>query len=96
MVEPGFFKTNLHNTFEYAIPGIGDYDKMRNNALQVLADSIRHGNTPEPVARVVMKILHTKNPKYSYRVGKVAWMAPLLQFVSYRLFEFGTARKFRV
>ena len=49
VVEPGFFKTNLHHAFEYAVPVLADYDQIRNSALTVLQNSISHAGTPEPV-----------------------------------------------
>ncbi len=96
MVEPGFFKTNLHNSLEYAVPSIEEYDSIRNNALSVFSNSIKDAPSPDPVARVVLRILNSKNPAYSYRVGADARFLPFLQFASYRLFEYGTARKFKI
>jgi len=96
MVEPGFFKTNLHNKFEYAKPTISDYDNLRNNAIPVFSESIEKADTPEPVARIVLKILQSKNPGFSYRVGENSWLAPFLQFISYRLYELGTKKKLRL
>jgi short-subunit dehydrogenase len=96
IVEPGFFKTNLHNTFEYAEPTIPDYDPMRKNALAVFSDSIEKADTPESIARIVLKILNSKNPAFSYRVGKNTWIAPLMQFLFYRMYELGARMKFRL
>ncbi len=96
MVEPGFFKTNLHNAFEYAKPTISDYENLRTNALPVFSDSIKKADTPLVVARMVLKILNSKNPGYSYRVGKNTRLGPFLQFLFYRLYEFGTRIKFRL
>jgi short-subunit dehydrogenase len=96
IIEPGFFKTNLHNKFEYAKPSISDYDNLRNNALPVFSESIEKADTPEPVARIVLKILKSKNPGFSYRVGENSWLAPFLQFLFYRLYEFGTKKKLRL
>jgi short-subunit dehydrogenase len=96
MVEPGFFNTNLHNAFEYAKPAISDYDNLRNNALPVLSDSIEKADTPEAVARMVLKIVNSKNPGYSYRIGKNTKLGPLLQFLFYRLYEFAMKKKFRL
>jgi NAD(P)-dependent dehydrogenase (short-subunit alcohol dehydrogenase family) len=94
VIEPGFFKTNLHNAFEYATPAISAYDKMRKNALNALTASIEKAATPGAVARVILKIIHSANPGYSYRVGKNTLLAPFLQFLCYRIYEFGTRLKF--
>jgi NAD(P)-dependent dehydrogenase (short-subunit alcohol dehydrogenase family) len=96
VVEPGFFKTNLNQAFEYADPGISDYDAIRDKALAVFSNSIENAPSPDPLARVVLKILNTKYPKYSYRVGRDAKMLPFLQFACNRLFELGLIRKFGV
>jgi len=89
MVEPGFYKTNLHHGFEYAEPTIGDYDCQRNQALQVLSNSIDHAATPGPVARVILKIINSQEPAFNYRVGKNTKLAPFLQFLNFKLYEFG-------
>ena len=96
VVEPGFFKTNLHHVFEYANPNVADYDEMRNNALQFLQGSIDKAKTPEAVGRVILKILKSENPGYSYRVGKNTTLAPWLQFLFYRFYEFGMRINFRL
>lgn len=94
VIEPGFFKSNLHHSFEYAPPVIGDYDNLRKSALTVLSDSIEKASTPEPIAQIAEKILASKNPGFSYRLGKNSWLAPFLQFLYFRLYEFGVRMKF--
>jgi short-subunit dehydrogenase len=94
IVEPGFFKTNLHNTFEYASSSIADYDKIRDNALGVFTMSIEHGETPERIAGVILKILNSKNPRFRYKIGENTKLAPILNFLSYRLLEYGIRKKF--
>ena len=69
-VVEGFFQTNLHHAFEYAEPTIRDYDNIRANALQVLSTSIQDAATPEPIAKTVLKKIHSKDPGFSFRVGK--------------------------
>ncbi|MCX6304344.1 MAG: SDR family NAD(P)-dependent oxidoreductase [Bacteroidetes bacterium] len=96
LIEPGFFKTNLHNVFEYAAPAIADYDRFRKHALHVFSSSIEHADTPESVARIVVKIVNSQNPGFSYRAGKNSWIAPLLQFACYKLYESGVRGKFRL
>ena len=96
VVEPGFFKSELHNTFEYAEPVIRDYDVIRTNTLAVFSDSIKNASSPDPVATAIVKILNSKNPRFSYRVGRDAKMLPILQFLFYRLFELGTRKKFKM
>lgn len=94
VVEPGFFKTNLAQASEDAKPSIVDYDATRTKALAVFASSIEAAPTPEPVGEIVLKILRSPKPQFSYRVGTDARTLPILQFLSYRFFEWGAARKF--
>jgi NAD(P)-dependent dehydrogenase (short-subunit alcohol dehydrogenase family) len=96
VIEPGFFKTDLHNAFQYAEPCISDYDYIRNNALAVFSKSINNAPSPDPVAKTILKILNSKNPGFSYRVGRDAKVFPFLQFIFYKLFELGTAKKFKL
>jgi short-subunit dehydrogenase len=96
LIEPGFFKTNFHNTFEYAKPTITDYDRLRKKALPVFTESIEKADTPQSVARIVLKILNSKNPGFSHRIGKNTFLAPLLQFMFYRGYELGIRIKFRL
>ncbi len=96
IIEPGFFKSNLHHSFEYAEISIPDYNKARENALRVFSKSIEHAKTPEPIARIVLRILNSENPRFGYRVGKNTRLAPFLQFVFNRLYEFGMRKTFQL
>lgn len=96
MVEPAFFKTNLVQGFTYADPSIAAYNEARNNALSVYSNSIKNGPSPEPVANVVLKILRSGKPQFSYRVGGDAKTLPIIQFLSYSLFERGAAKRFNI
>ncbi|MBB3696680.1 SDR family NAD(P)-dependent oxidoreductase [Flammeovirga yaeyamensis] len=95
-VEPGFFKSNLHNSFTLAPESIRDYDKSRTNALQTFDNSIENAPDPIAVAKTVNRIIYSKKPKMSYRVGKDGFWLPLLQFFNFNLFEMGTRRKFNL
>jgi len=95
-VEPGFFKTNLHNSFKYAHPTINDYSQSREKVLGVFAHSIENAPKPTAIATTVLQIIKTKNPKYSYRVGKDGKMLPILQFLFNSLFEKGARNKFKL
>jgi hypothetical protein len=96
MIEPGFFRTNLHNSFEFADGTNEDYDRIRKNTLQVFSNSIEKADNPDSVAQVVLKILNSKNPGFSYRIGKNSWIAPNLQFLWYNLFEHGLRSTFEL
>lgn len=95
-IEPGFFKSNLHNSFLTAPETISDYDTSRLNALKTFSDSIK--NAPEPiiVAETVGKILNSRVPKMSYKVGKGVKMLAILQLMASSLFENGARKKFKL
>ncbi len=95
LIEPGFFKSNLEQAHESAPATIADYEVSQKNALRVFAESIKKAPSPEPVAEVVLKILRSNNPRFSYRVGTEARLLPFLQFMSYRFFEWGTRKTFK-
>ena len=95
-VEPGFFKTNIHHAFQYADRTIDDYAHSRTNAVDTFRRSIEHAPHPDAIAKTVLRIIKATRPKYSYRVGTDAKLTPVLQFLSYRLFEWGVRRKFRL
>jgi short-subunit dehydrogenase len=95
VIEPGFFKTNLNQALEYAEATISDYNSTRDNALKIFSNSIKNAPSPEPVAEIALKILRSKNPRFSYRVGRDAKLLPFLQFMFTSLFEWGAAKKFK-
>lgn len=95
MIEPGFYRTNFHHAFEFARPSITDYDMIRDRTMKFFTDSIENSSEPEPVARAVLYILNSRAPRFSYRMGKNTKLAPLLQFFSYRLFEYGMRKTFK-
>lgn len=96
VIEPGFFKTNLNQAFEYADTKIADYDKGRERTVSGFYASVDKAPTPEPVAQAVLRALRAAKPRFSYRVGTDARFLPILQFLSYPFFEWGAAKKFGV
>lgn len=97
VIQPGFFKTNLmSNKDYYAKATIADYDDIRTGPISVINESFDKAPAPKPVAEVVLKILASKNPKFSYRVGKDARTLSFLQFISNRIYEKGAAKHFKI
>lgn len=97
VIEPGFFKTNLMSYSDYyAKPTIEDYDAIREGPIEVITESFEKAPSPQLVAETVLKILRSKNPRFSYRVGKDARTLPFLQFAFNRIFEKGAAKHFKI
>lgn len=97
VIEPGFFKTNLMSDPDlYAKPIIDDYNEIRSGPIDVINESFDNAPPPKPVADTVLKILASKDPKFSYRVGKDTTTLPFLQFISNSMFEKGAAKHFKI
>jgi short-subunit dehydrogenase len=89
VIEPAFFKTNIDSVSEHAAATIEEYDETRKRANDFVRNSVAAAPTPEPVADTVLKIIRTKNPKYSYPIGKNSRFLPTLQFLAPGVFERG-------
>ncbi len=95
-VEPGFVKSNLHNSFLVAAESIEDYNASRSNALKAINDSIKTAPEPAVVAETVSRIIDAKSPKMSYKVGRGVKVLVTLQSLASSIFEWGARRKFRL
>jgi short-subunit dehydrogenase len=87
VIEPSFYKTSIGAAGERTASTIPDYDKIRKPVLEFVGKSLAGAPTPEPVAELVLKIINTKEPKFSYPIGKNARFLPALQFLSPAIFE---------
>ena len=87
VIEPSFYKSNIAASGERVAVTIPAYDKIRKRVIDFVRQAITTAPTPEPVAELVLKIMNTKEPKFSYRIGKNARFLPALQFLSPRRFE---------
>ena len=72
LVEPGFFRTNLHRSMSNSANDISDYASMRNAIETSIQDAISHGGNPERVAELIVRIAQTASPHLRYRVGSEA------------------------
>jgi NAD(P)-dependent dehydrogenase (short-subunit alcohol dehydrogenase family) len=96
VIEPSFYKTNIDAAGELATESIADYDKIRKLVNDFVEESISSSPTPEPVAELVLKIVQTKEPKFSYPIGKNSKLLPALQFLSPSTFESGFLKKLKL
>ena len=96
VIQPGFFKTNIHHSFVSAAERISDYDGIRPKVLSALLASAENAPPPEIVAELVSKVIQTQNPKFSYRAGKDARLFPILNFFFPNIYNAGAKRKFRL
>ncbi len=79
LIEPGFFRTNLHQALSHYDQTIPDYDHMREAIERFIARAIARGGDPDKVARLVVQVARSKRPKLHYRVGRDAVILPKLK-----------------
>jgi NAD(P)-dependent dehydrogenase (short-subunit alcohol dehydrogenase family) len=87
LVEPGFFKTNLHHSIATTREPIGDYDAVRPRIESAFAEGISGGGDPRRVAEKIVRIAQCRRPKQHYRIGLGArWIPRAKQWVPQRAF----------
>lgn len=100
VIQPGDYKTAF--TKNRRLIGRsnedGVYQKPFRSALERMTEDERSGPDPEEVARLLHRIVETRNPRLRYTVGKIdqrgaAWMKRLLP---YSIIERGIRRYYRV
>jgi NAD(P)-dependent dehydrogenase (short-subunit alcohol dehydrogenase family) len=79
IIEPGFFKTNLHKGMVSGKREIRDYDGLRNTIVASTKNSVLAGGDPEKVAALIARVASTRKPALRYRVGLDALWAPRLK-----------------
>ncbi len=77
-IEPGYYKTNLHNTKTPPQNLIKDYQIQRNNTSQAMDLYIAQGGDPNEVAQTVLKLVMSSSPPLQNLVGfdghVIAWL----------------------
>lgn len=87
MVEPLFHKTNLINDSISIYGNIKDYNEFRQKVQSYYNDEFNKAPEPSAVIDTIVKIIDSKNPKFSYPVGKGISMILTLQRFAYNTFE---------
>jgi NAD(P)-dependent dehydrogenase (short-subunit alcohol dehydrogenase family) len=97
LVEPGFLRTPMMNTRQFAAHRVGEYDPWRQRALDAIYEFEEKGPGPEWVARAVLKVIESKAPRLRYVIGQQAVVNSRLQrFLPEGMFEQGVRRLFRL
>jgi len=69
IIEPGYFLTNIHNTFNLPSRPIDDFIQEREHALAVDSFSIRHGRDPRKVAQLISRLVNGTPRRLRYPIG---------------------------
>jgi NAD(P)-dependent dehydrogenase (short-subunit alcohol dehydrogenase family) len=94
LIEPGYFKTNLHTAAVQAEDQKPDYDPLRKCLNPQFEKNVQAGSNPACVARLVKSILEMKSPKLRYPIGPGApWVLWCKSFFPQKLFAW-VVRKF--
>jgi NAD(P)-dependent dehydrogenase (short-subunit alcohol dehydrogenase family) len=95
LVEPGAFKTGVLAAAQRSEGTIADYDAVRSAASQTLHDSLRKGDPPAKVAKVIVGIARARRPRLRYAVGSEArWLPYLRVLLPQRSFDYALRRAF--
>jgi short-subunit dehydrogenase len=87
MIEPTFHKTNFVNNAVATHVNIKDYDTFRQKIHSYYNNELKKAPEPTAVANAIIKVINSKNPKFSYPVGKGTSMILTLQRFLYNAFE---------
>ena len=97
LVEPGFFRTNLHHAMLRSAERIPAYDMLRTTIEAVVSEAIAGGDDPRKVAEKIVSIALSGRPKLRYRVGTDAeWVPRMKAVLPESWFLAGLRRRFRL
>lgn len=95
LVEPGFFRTNIHLAMVQGTRRVPDYDAVRAPLASALLQSLERGGDPVEVARVIASIAESPRPKLRYRVGRdAAWIPRVRALLPEAMFMRGMRQRF--
>lgn len=87
VVEPVWFKTNLGHNAISSTGNIGDYNTYRKLVNAATQKGLDEAESPDAVAKIITKLIGTKEPKFSNPVGKMSGMIVFLQHYAPKMFE---------
>src|SRR6185437_405261 len=97
LIEPGFIATPIGESTQIAAAPLSAYDGVRQRATHALDQHVKHGISPEAVAKTVLRIIATRSPSLRYRVGTdAAWLPRLKSVLPWPLLAIGVRRTFAV
>jgi NAD(P)-dependent dehydrogenase (short-subunit alcohol dehydrogenase family) len=95
LIEPGFFRTELHANDSRTGSPISDYDQMRRTLQKAIKQKLENGGDPAEVAQLIVRVAEEHSPALRYRVGNDArWVPRLKQWLPESWFMRGVRRNF--
>lgn len=73
IIEPGDFNTGFtsHRMISHATKNHPDYQSQFATTLKLIEDNENNGNPPIKIARLVVKIVNKKRPRFRYPIGNI-------------------------
>jgi NAD(P)-dependent dehydrogenase (short-subunit alcohol dehydrogenase family) len=68
-IEPGYFLTNIHNTFNAPANSLADFAAEREHGTVVDGFSIRHGRDARLVAKLISRLVNGRPRRLRYPIG---------------------------
>ncbi len=97
LIEPGFIATAIGESTQIAAAPLAAYNGVRQRATHALDQHVKHGISPDTVAKRVLRVIQSRAPSLRYRVGTdAAWFPRLKSVLPWPLFAIGVRRTFAV
>lgn len=88
LIEPGYFQTNIHNSFNLPAQPLDDFSRDREQALALDSFCIRHGRNPRLVAEQIARLVNGTPHRLRYPIGFDAlYMIFMQSILPERIFE---------
>lgn len=88
IIEPGYFATNIHTTFNAPAHPQADFAQEREHAMVLDGFSIQHGRDPRQVAQQISQLVNGTPRRLRYPVGLDAhFMLTVRNFLPEKIFE---------
>ncbi len=97
LVEPGVLKTPMMNARQLAARHIHEYEPWRQRPLDALRELEEHAPAGQIVAKTVLQIVESKEPRLRYTVGRQAASLSLLRrYLPEAMLERGVRNTFQL
>jgi NAD(P)-dependent dehydrogenase (short-subunit alcohol dehydrogenase family) len=97
LVEPAYTRTSFESNLVQPDQQLDDYQSARSNAESVMRDSMKNADSPEVVAKAVLKASTAAKPRRRYTAGGMARQVSLLhRFVPESAFDKSLRKQMRL
>jgi len=97
LVEPAYTRTSFESNLVQPDQQLDDYQSARSNAESVMRDAMKNADSPEVVAKAVLKASTAANPRRRYTAGGMAQQVSLLhRFVPESAFDKSLRKQMRL